>query len=793
MTDFYLPFTAVANRTRILAMFCLAFVTLFVSFTVSAQDNTINDSPGTAEKNELNPLNDASGSLFEVFDFSIVNTGASTTFTGITVNIGTSSISDWQGIIAYAEITDNDGTADVLAGTIGANTISFATTTGTDELGEIGASETKVYTMSIYFNSAITGIIDNQVLAFSVDEASFTGITGGTFATSSAINTADATSEITVTAAALKFQSLSNSVQTGINFDAEVEAVDANGNRDIDITSTITLSVNTGGGTLAGTTAVDASAGIATFNAVNFDTGSDGVKTLAANDGALTEGISGNINLDNTAPTVILSDNEADNIVKDGDVVSITATFTEANGLGSNIPEIQIGSEISSAVSMSGSGLVWTYSWTVGSVNGGLNETANITITVNDAAGNANTAATGETSFVIDNTAPTVILSDNEADNIVKDGDVVSITATFTEANGLGSNTPQIQIGSDISSAVGMSGSGLVWTYSWTVGSGNGSLNETANITITVNDAAGNANIAATGETSFVIDNTAPTVILSDNEADNIVKDGDVVSITATFTDANGLGSNTPQIEIGSDISSPVSMTGSGLVWTYSWTVGSVNNGLNETANITITVNDAAGNANTATTGETSFVIDNTAPTVILSDNEADNIVKDGDVVSITATFTEANGLGANTPQIEIGSDISSPVSMTGSGLVWTYSWTVGCGNGVLNETANITITVNDAAGKSNTPATGETSFVIDNTAPTVILSDNEADNIVKDGDVVSITATFTEANGLGSNIPEIQIGSDISSPVSMSGSGLVWTYSWTVGSVNNGLNETAN
>ncbi|MEQ8546958.1 MAG: Ig-like domain-containing protein [Cyclobacteriaceae bacterium] len=370
---------------------------------------------------------------------------------------------------------------------------------------------------------------------------------------------------------------------------------------------------------------------------------------------------------------------------------------------------------------MSGSGLVWTYSWTVGSGNASLNETANVIITVNDAAGNANNAATSETSFVIDNNVPTVVLSDNEADNIVKDGDVVSITATFTDAIGLGSNIPEIQIGSDINSAVAMSGSGLVWTYSWTVGSGNANLNETANVIITVNDAAGNANNTATGETSFIIDNTAPTVVLSDNEADNIVKDGDVVSITATFTESNGLGSNIPQIQIGSDISSAVSMSGSGLVWTYSWTVGSGNVSLNETANVIITVNDVVGNVNNPATGETSFVIDNTAPSVVLSDDEANNIVKDGDVVSITATFTDAIGLGSNIPEIQIGSDISSAVSMSGSGLVWTYSWTVGSVTSSLNESANIIITVNDAAGNANATATGEISFVVDNVSPTVL------------------------------------------------------------------------
>ena len=44
------------------------------------------------------------------------------------------------------------------------------------------------------------------------------------------------------------------------------------------------------------------------------------------------------------------------------------------------------------------------------------------------------TAGTDSITFAIDNTAPTVTLTDTDSDNIVSNSDVVTITATFSES-----------------------------------------------------------------------------------------------------------------------------------------------------------------------------------------------------------------------------------------------------------------------------------------------------------------------------------------------------------------------
>ena len=79
---------------------------------------------------------------------------------------------------------------------------------------------------------------------------------------------------------------------------------------------------------------------------------------------------------------------------------------------------------------------------------------------------------------------------------------------------------------------------------------------------------------------------------------------------------------------------------------------GTVPAGNDGTVTATVSGTDIAGNAYSGTDSIT-FTIDNTAPTVSLTDTDSDNVVKDSDNVTITATFNEAM---ATAPDISIGS-----------------------------------------------------------------------------------------------------------------------------------------
>lgn len=154
-------------------------------------------------------------------------------------------------------------------------------------------------------------------------------------------------------------------------------------------------------------------------------------------------------------------------------------------------------------------------------------------------------------------------------------------------------------------------------TYSVTV---NLNLNTANTLYVTATDASNN-----TSEVNTIVitqDQIAPTVTMTDDHADYIVKQGNIVTFTATFDDTNGIidtGTNAPRISINSTgivNDALMSATGNNKVWTYTWTVPAGNDGSHT---VSVKAYDQAGNMNQATGGKTSYTIDNTAPVITIS------------------------------------------------------------------------------------------------------------------------------------------------------------------------------
>ena len=208
-------------------------------------------------------------------------------------------------------------------------------------------------------------------------------------------------------------------------------------------------------------------------------------------------------------------------------------------------------------------------------------------------------------------------------------------------------------------------------------------------------------------------DTTGPTVVLSDDLSGRTrVKAGNIVNITATFSDDNGLASGViPTISISGTAVSGTAMAGSENVWTYAWTVPAGD----ATANVSVTAQDAIGNGVSATTGTTSYTIDNSAPTVFINKDHADLIVRDADTVIITATFNEAM---ISVPTISVGSLITNAPMIHDSENIWIYSWDVPADN---NGDVVATVAGADLAGNAYVGATSLI-FTIDNSAPTTSL-----------------------------------------------------------------------
>ncbi|MEO2086685.1 MAG: Ig-like domain-containing protein, partial [Acidimicrobiales bacterium] len=226
-------------------------------------------------------------------------------------------------------------------------------------------------------------------------------------------------------------------------------------------------------------------------------------------------------------------------------------------------------------------------------------------------------------SIPIDVTAPTAAITYSTS-GPYKSGTSVTITATFNEAV-QDSPVPKIAItGANTVSATNMAKtSATVYTYSHTVGSGDGNAAVVMSIAV---DVAGNAVTATpTSGSPFVVDNTAPSI--------------GSLSLSSQ-PDA------TPDLTFTAEASSSVAITSSGT----SGTVGSVGSATGSAQTITLstldagtqtltaTATDAAGNTATDTI---SVTVDVTAPTAAITYSTS-GPYKSGTSVTITATFNEA-------------------------------------------------------------------------------------------------------------------------------------------------------
>jgi hypothetical protein len=279
-----------------------------------------------------------------------------------------------------------------------------------------------------------------------------------------------------------------------------------------------------------------------------------------------------------------------------------------------------------------------------------LNTTA--TVSGTDLAGNVY-AGTDSTTFAIDNTAPTVTLTDTDSDNIVSNSDVVTITATFSESM---SATPTLSLTGIVSDAqMSATASDSVWTFTWTV---SGSTVTSTTATVSGTDLSGNA-YAGTVSITFTIDNSNPTLVsFSDNDTDNIVNNYTNVTFSATFSESMAASPTLSLSGLVTNTSMTISASTNSTTWTYFWDVPSGSDG---TYFATVSGTDLLGNAYSGTESIT-FVVDNTDPLI----------------QSVTVTDTNSKVfLTYNEPvQLYDPSYFASNFSLTKTGGTATVSYT---------------------------------------------------------------------------------------------------------------------
>ena len=357
---------------------------------------------------------------------------------------------------------------------------------------------------------------------------------------------------------------------------------------------------------------------------------------------------------------------------------------------------------------------------------------------VSDGLGNTSSATPSNNQFQILTMGPIVTISAPSA-AYAKTGDSITYTVSYSGATSVSLSNANVTLnttGTANASSVVVSGSGTTTrtvTVSGLSGEGTLSISLAAG---TAADVAGTGSDAAGPSAVFTVDNTAPvSTIVSPSTA--TYANTSTVALSGTGSDTN-ISSTTISVDGGAFVSTG----GSAASWTYSAT------GLSNSAHTFQTkTTDAAGN--TGLSAVVTVTVDTVAPTASLA-YSLNRPVKNGDVQVITATFSEAMAVSP-VPKIALsaitgGSALVATDMTRVSATQYTYSYTVGSGNGT--PTATLSVGTDLAANVvTGAPTSGATfPFAVDNTAPTVSVSTTTTAGSYKAGVSIPITITFSEA-----------------------------------------------
>jgi hypothetical protein len=238
------------------------------------------------------------GEAVDVFSFTVLDRGTgdglATKVTNVRIqNAEPGDGASWTAIIGGVKL--NDGSNDITIGTptITASYIDIPITAGNLDV-EDGAELT--LTMSLYLKTS--GIQDGKKLQFTISPTDHNWAADGSGSLFAADFGDAITSEeftLDVTATKLLFSGVPANVLVNMNFGATVNAVDANGNVDVDNTSSVTLARNSGTGTFSSTSGLTQSLVLGTKSWTDLRYDAMQTFTLQANGGSLTQGVSGSI------------------------------------------------------------------------------------------------------------------------------------------------------------------------------------------------------------------------------------------------------------------------------------------------------------------------------------------------------------------------------------------------------------------------------------------------------------------------------------------------------------------
>ena len=307
--------------------------------------------------------------------------------------------------------------------------------------------------------------------------------------------------------------------------------------------------------------------------------------------------------------------------------------------------------------------------------------------------------------------------------SLLNTGDVVSVTATFSE-NVSVTGTPQLTlaVGSDNRIATYTSGSGgttLVFQYTIQAGdTDSDGISIRANVLAlnsgTISDASGNNATLAHGSvannSSYMVDTTAPTTTWSaatDNvgTVTGVLSSGDTTDDTGLVLSGTNEAGSSVMVYNGS--TQLGSATISGTNWSYSSTVA---NGTTYQFNVTGT--DPAGNTSAATTNFT-VTGDTTAPTLAIT--LSDTNIKFGETSTITFNFSETPSNFATADITVQNGSIGSTLAVNGGdNTLYTATFTPTPGANDTTNEVSVGQAWTDAAGHAPAADSRSANYIVD-------------------------------------------------------------------------------
>jgi len=441
------------------------------------------------------------------------------------------------------------------------------------------------------------------------------------------------------------------------------------------------------------------------WNSASVADGEHGMEIRAYDDaGNATINDTATFWVDNTDPATVSITSPAASADVSGTVnIEITASDS---GIGIDYIEISAGSATGNCYHLGGTS--YEYQWdTTPNADG----TYTVTATAYDLLGGT---SVDTVSVDVDNTPPSAV-------NVTSPINGAYVTGTIAiNASATGASSVEFYIDGSLAATDGTS----PYSYSWAT-----TTNGEHSIRIIAYDAAGNTTID--NDTTVIVDNTAPTVTISNPAGSSYLKG--TVNISAVASDNSAIDRVVFNIGGGA-----ITQTDTTSPYEYSWNTTTPGNG---SVTITATVYDEAGSSDV---DSITVTVDNTAPNssaVAISPITTPNFLNDNDLrddVTVQATASDGQtGIAkvrfsinevSGTHDVEY-TDLSSPYEYTWNTTLATFP----------NGEYTITITSYDYAGNTTTTTTGDTAVSVDNTDPapgTLTIVDN--DGLTDTGDFIT-------------------------------------------------------